>query len=201
MMRSVSGITLLLLAALILSGCSPIQRPPLSGGNLRQASGELYFPGVPEWGGVAVSMLVDFAEIDPETHKATGSITWHNFQPQPPEGEPYWKAVDSNARYAFFGADVENGDPNTVVVITEINAKEGWGQGEPGEYAYFWFRDGGDQEPDQWGMRTYSFDPWYEFFPADQPPVEQGYFTLEEMQAEDAVLPLTAELGDLRIER
>jgi hypothetical protein len=191
--------TLVLLVALLLSACQPIQ-PQAGSSTRRHVQGEIFLPGVPQWGGIAVSMRFDFAEVAPATHEATGFINWRNFQPQPPEGESYWKVVDSEVRYAFFGADVENGDPNTVVVITQIKAKDGWGQGEPGEYAYFWFREGGEQAPDQWGMRSYSLDPWYEFYPADKPPVDPGYFTLEEMQAEGPLLPLTVEIGGLTIQ-
>jgi hypothetical protein len=190
---------LLLLAALVLSACQPI-RPQAVSGALRHVQGEIFLPGVPQWGGVSVSMRIDFSEVNPTTHEATGFINWRNFQPQPPSGETYWKVVDSDVRYVFFGVDVANGDPNTVVVITQLKAKEGWGQGEPGEYGYFWFRDGAEDGTDQWGMRYYSFDPWYEFYPADKSPVEAGYFTLAEMQADDPVLPLTVEIGGLTIQ-
>jgi uncharacterized protein (TIGR02246 family) len=194
-----SLVTSLLLVVLLLSACQPVQPLPAAQDDLRQVSGAIYLPSVPEWGGVAVSFDMDFQEVNPETHEATDYLNWRNFQPQPPAGEPNWKTVNSDVRYLFFGADEEGGDPNVVVVITQIRSKDGWGQGEPGEYAYFWFRDGGKNAKDQWGMRYFSFDPWYEFYPAGEPPVEAGYFTLEEMQADDPVLPLTVEVGDFAI--
>lgn len=192
-------VALVILGSMLCTACQPV-RPVAELNTPRHVRGDLVFPGVPEWGGIAISMRIDFTEVNPETHEATGLINWHNFQPQPPAGEAYWKVVDSAVRYAFFGADVANGDPNTVVVITQIKSKEGWGQGIPGEYGYFWFRDGGQAGPDQWGMRYYTLDPWYEFFPADKSPVEAGYFTVAEMQANDPVLPLTVESGDLTID-
>jgi hypothetical protein len=142
---------------------------------------------------------MDVTETDPQTHAAAGTVNWRNFQPNPPAGEGYWKEVESDAKYIFFGSDDDSGDPNTVVLITQIKSKDGWGLGEPGEYAYFWLRDGDDGEPDQWGMRYYSLDPWAEFFPAGEPPVEAGYFTVDEMQADDPVLPLDFEIGDVEI--
>lgn len=168
------------------------------GEDLRRVSGEAYLPAVQEWGGVTISMDFDVVEVDPETHEASGYINWHNVMPDPEEGMPTWKGVETEARYIFFGEDV--GDTvDAVVVITQITAKEGWGQGEPGEYAYFWLRDGGDTAPDQWGNRSFSFDPFLEFFPEDSPPVEEGYFTLEDLHTEDPVLPINVELGDIEI--
>ena len=43
-------------------------------------------------------------------------------------------------------------------------------------------RDGGTpgSEGDQWGMAYYSFDPFIEFFPADDPPPCE-YFTPDEL--------------------
>ena len=189
---------LLAIACAVLVACQPV-KPLAETVQPRQLQGEIFLPGVEQWGGVAVSLRFDVREVNPETHEAAGFVDWRNFQPQPPDGEPYWKAVDGDARYIFFGADVPGGDPNTVVVIPQITSKLGWGQGEPGEYGYFWFRDGGETEPDQWGMRYYSMDPWYEFYPAGQPPIEPGYFTAAEMQADDPVLPLDIEGGNLTI--
>lgn len=181
-----------------LAACQPV-RPLGETTAPRHVQGEIYLPGVEPWGGVAVSMRFDVSEVNQETHEATGFVNWRVFQPQPPTGEDYWKVVDAAAKYVFFGADEPGGDPNTVVVIPQIESKEGWGQGEPGEYGYFWFRDGGDTAPDQWGMQSYSFDPWLEFFPADKPPVEAGYYTVDEVQAGDPALPLDVEGGGLTI--
>lgn len=193
------AIVALVISSLLYTACQPV-RPVAELHTPRHVSGDLVFPGVPEWGGIAISMRLDFTEVNPETHEATGFINWCNFQPQPPAGEAYWKVVDSAVRYAFFGADIPGGDPNVVVVITQIKSKVGWGQGDPGTYGYFWFRDGGPGEAAQWGNLSYSYEPWEEFYPADKPPVDRGYFAKEEMQAAVPVLPLTVESGDLVIE-
>ena len=200
-MKRIHVVVVPLLAVSICLGiaaCQPV-RPLAETGAPRRVQGEIFMPGVEPWGGAAVSMRFDVSEVNPETHEATGFVNWRVFQPQPPAGEAYWKVVDADARYVFLGADEPNGDPNAVVVIPQIKSKEGWGQGVPGEYSYFWFRDGADTGPDQWGMRYYSLDPWYEFFPADKSPAEAGYFTVPEMQADDPVLPLDVEGGGLKI--
>jgi hypothetical protein len=121
--------------------------------------------------------------------------------PNAEPGTPTWKGGESEARYIFFGEDMEGGEPDAVALITQIVSKEGWGQGEPGEYAYFWFRDGSGAGPDQWGMRYFSVDPFQEFYPEDSPPFDDGYFAAEEMQADGPVLPLDVELGDIEILR
>lgn len=200
-MKRVNVLTLLAMlavAGMVFGGCQPV-RPVTELSAQRQVNGEIYLPGVPQWGGVTVALRFAFTEVNPKTHEATGYISWRNYQPQPPKGEAYWKLVDSDVRYVFFGADAPNGDSNTVVVITQIKAKTGWGQGQPGDYAYFWFRDGGKGGADQWGMRYYKLDPWTEFYPAEQSPVTAGYFTMKAMQADSPVLPLNVEAGDLTI--
>lgn len=189
----------LVVMSIVFTACQPV-RPVAELNHPRHVRGDLVFPGVPEWGGIAISMRIDFTEVNSETHEAAGFINWRNFQPQPPAGEAYWKVVDSEVRYAFFGADIPGGDPNVVVVITQIKSKAGWGQGDPGTYGYFWFREGGPGGVDQWGNRSYTMDPWQEFYPADKPPVDVGYFTMAEMQAAVPVLPLTVESGDLTID-
>jgi hypothetical protein len=193
------GILALVAAAgMLLAGCQPVR--PLDAATVqRSIHGKALLPGVEAWDGVAVSMDLDVKEVDSQAHTATGPVHWRVFQPNPPEGDVYWKDVDANAKYVFFGSDEEGGDPNTAVVIAEITNKDGWGQGVPGEYGYFWFRDNGTEQPDQWGMRYYTLDPWYEFFPVGKPPVEGGYFTVAEMQGDDPVLPLDFENGDVTI--
>lgn len=201
-MKRINLLTILAMLALIgllFGGCQPV-RPLAELNSLRHVRGEVVFPAVAAWGGVGINMRIDFTEVNPTTHEATGFIHWRLFQPQPPAGETYWKVIDSEVRYAFFGADVADGDPHVVVVITQIKSRSGSGQGNPGEYAYFWFRDGGQGGVDQWGNRSYSLDPWQEFYPADKPPVATGYFTVKEMQAASPALPLTAESGDLTIQ-
>ncbi len=194
-------VLLLVFGTLLCTACQPVQAMPDAQASTpsRQVQGELYFASVPEWGGVAISMEIDAVETNAETHEAAGTLNWRNFLPAPGEGETYWKVVDSQPRYIFFGADVPGADPNTVVILTQIDNKMGWGQGEPGEYGAFWFRDGGADASDQWGNTIYSFDPWYEFYPADAPPLAEGYFGIERLQEEDPVLPLTAELGNIVI--
>ena len=196
-------LSILALAAVVsvsLAACRPV-RPRVEMESQRGIQGELHIPGVEPWGGVTVSMDVDVQETDAAAHTASGHVNWRNYQPDPPEGDTHWRAVDADARYVFFGADEENGDPNAAVVIAQLKRQDGWGQGEPGEYAYFWLRDGGSEGADQWGMRYFSLDPWYEFYPAAAPPVADGYFTVEEMQADDAVLPLDVEVGGVTITR
>ncbi len=200
--RTFTLFALLVILVLPLSACQPLlpAEEAAPDADLRRVQGEIFLPSVPEWGGVTISMDFDFSEVDPDSHKASGYINWHNVMPGQDEGMPTWKGVESEARYVFFGEDA--GDTvDAVVVIAQITAKDGWGQGEPGEYAYFWMRDGGDTGPDQWGMRYFSFDPFYEFYPEDSPPVEAGYFTLEDVRAEDPVLPLDVELGEIEIVR
>jgi len=203
-MRRLAWMALLAICLLALSACQPMlleEEGAAPDENLRRVSGEIYLPGVPQWGGVTISMDFDFAELDPETHEAAGYINWHNVMPNAEEGMPTWKGVESEVKYVLFGEDFEAGEPNAVVVITQIVSKEGWGQGEPGQYAYFWMRDGAEAGPDQWGMRYYSFDPFQEFYPEESPPLAEGYFTVEAMQADDPVLPLDVELGDIALVR
>ena len=160
---SIRTYVLMLLALLVLSACQPLvatEEVSMTDANLRRVSGEVFMPGVPEWGGVVVSMDFDFAELDPETHEATGYLNWHNVMPNAEEGMPTWKGVESEVQYALFGEDFDVGEPDGVVVIAQIVSKEGWGQGEPGQYAYFWMHDGAASGPDQWGMKYYSFDPF-----------------------------------------
>jgi len=203
MSKRISVIGLMLMALLVLSACQPllVDEEAMAGANARRVHGEIYLPGVPEWGGVVVSMNFDFSEVDPETHEAAGYLNWRNVMPNAEEGMPTWKGVESEVQYALFGEDFDVGEPDGVVVIAQIVSKEGWGQGEPGQYAYFWMHDGALIGPDQWGMKYYSFDPFQEFYPEDSPPIESGYFTLEEMRAESPELPLDIELGDIEIVR
>ena len=203
-------ISIFLSAALLVSACQPTVAPepgaPVAAEeiepveNLRRVSGEIYLPGVPEWGNITISMTFDFTELDPETHEASGYIHWRNFMPAPPEGGTYWKSVDSEVRHVIFGQDVGE-DPETFVVITQIVDHKGWGQGEPGRYAYFWFRDTGQAlgEGDQWALQYYSFDPFDEFYPEDTPLIDFDYVPIEELQAVEALLPLDVEIGDVLV--
>jgi hypothetical protein len=114
-------------------------------------------------------------------------------------GVPNWKVVDSEARYVLFGEDFAEEAADSVVIITQIIDKKGFGEGEPGEYAYMWFQESGDGEQALWAMRYYSLDPFLEFFPPDQPPAVE-YAFLEQMVAEDPALPIAMDVGSLRID-
>lgn len=196
--------TILAVLPLMVNGCTlaaPDETATDPNANLRQARGEIYLPAIPEWGGVSISMDLSVTEVDPETHAARGHVNWCNIVPNAEPGAPTWKCVKSEARYIFFGEDIARGEMDAVAVISQIGSKEGWGEGEAGQYAYFWLRDGGEANPDQWGMRYYSLDPFQEFYPQASPPIEGGYFTIAEMQADDPVLPVDVELGDLALFR
>lgn len=204
--RDLVLVALLAIVLLTMSACQPIaptdepgQEAMAPDTEQRRVKGEIYLPGEPSWGGVAINTAFDFTEVDPETHEADGYVNWHVLLPDDDPDTPSWKGVEAAARYVFFGADVEDGDPAAAVVIAQILSKDGFGQGVPGEYSYFWLRDGGEAGQDQFGMRYYSLDPWYEFYPEDEPPVEAGYFSVAEMQLDDAALPLDVELGDIEL--
>ena len=66
----------------------------------------------------------------------------------------------------------------------------------PGEYAYFWMRDGGTpgSQGDMWGNKNYSDeDPFLEFWPADDPPPCE-YFV-----PSYGIKPIAVEGGDLDV--
>lgn len=167
---------------------------------LYAAKGDIHFL-VPAWGNIAISIHFDVHEIDPQTHAANGPVNWTIYSPTPQEGGTGWRGVDSQVKYALFGAEIPGADPDTVVLITQITAQRGWGQGEPGEYAYFWFKDSGQPTGDQWGNVSYKVDPWTEFYPADDPPSVADYITVEQLKQNDPTLPITVEMGDVQIIR
>ena len=79
MRKFIRTTALMVLALLVLSACQPLvleEAASTRDENLRRVSGEAYLPAVPEWGGVVISMDVDVAEVDPETHEASGYINW-----------------------------------------------------------------------------------------------------------------------------
>lgn len=197
MVRMKPLFTMLLLVALILSACQPIRPLPTP----HTAKGDIQFM-VPTWGDIAISISFAVREVDPTTHTAVGPLNWRIFSPTPQEGGAGWRGIDSQVKYAIFGKDIPGADPNTVVIITQITAQRGWGQGEPGSYAYFWLKDSGQPagQGDQWGMVYYKVDPWTEFFPENDPPALDHYITVEEMQQQDAALPITVEMGDVVIQ-
>ncbi len=202
-MRRISVLlSAMLLVTLLVGACQPIVAPTAmeDGSDLRSVTGELFLAGVPEWGGIGIAFDVAVDEVNAETHEALGHVKWRNFMPAMEEGVPDWKVVDAEARYVLFGEDFENGEPGSAIIIAQIVDKAGFGEGEPGEYAYLWFHDGdaADGEPALWAMRYYSLDPFLEFFPADQPPAVE-YTDLETMIAEDPALPIGIDVGNLRI--
>lgn len=201
-MRTLWGLLSLLLMVALLGACQPIVAPD-AGMDMpagRSARGELLLADVPDWGGIGIYLDVDVQEVDAETHQATGHVNWRNFMPGMEEGVPDWKLVNAEARYALFGEDFANGDPGTVIIISQIVEKQGFGQGEPGQYAYFWFRAGGaGEEPAAWAMKYYSFDPFQEFFPDDAPPAVE-FIPLDALASEDPALPIVADVGGLQIQ-
>lgn len=131
----------------------------------RGISGSVAFDAPPEWG-QEFDLWIDFdlQEVNASNHRATGEISWRIWS------EAYGlRELKTHPSCVLFGEDVGE-DPDTAIVVTRIQQLEGWGDGLPGEYAYWWLRDGGDSENDQMAMLDYSADPWYEFFPKGKPP-------------------------------
>lgn len=194
----------LVLLSLVLGACQPV-RPlaelPAGTAAPRRVSGEVYM-AVPEWGDINLVDMFDFHEVDPKTHAAQGYWNWRIYSPTPqaPDQKSGWRGLDSDVKYVIFGKDIPGADPATVVVITQITRQQGWGYGAAGDYAYYWLRDSGqpDGAGDQWGMRYYKLDPWTEFYPANDPP-PVAYFDVKAMQADDPVLPITSNMGDIKI--
>lgn len=198
MLRNKFIFTFVVLLSLVFSACQPIQ--PATSAPLRAVKGDIYAM-VPEWGNIAISLHVDVRQINPATHAASGSVNWSIYSFTPQEGGN-WRVLASQAKYAIFGAEIPGADPDTVVLITQLTAHSGWGQGVPGEYAYFWLKDSGqaDGKGDQWGDVVYKLDPWTEYFPENDPPSLTNYITVEQMQQSSAgVLPLTIEMGNVQI--
>ena len=104
--------------------------------------------------------------------------------------------MDAHATCVLFGAAVGE-DPESAILVSRILRKTGWGQGEPGEYAYWWLRH---SEVDQHGINYYRLDDpatpedgGYEFFPRGRGPSCE-YLELAEP-------PVDVGLGDLGIQR
>jgi hypothetical protein len=158
-------ILILMMIMVILLAAIPMTQAKTS----RGISGSVSFPAPPEWG-VELDLWIDFdlREVNASTHRATGEIDWRMWNE-----ELGWRQLDSHPVCVLFGEDVGE-DADTVIVVTRIQQKEGWGDGLPGEYAYWWLRDDGDN--DQMAILDYSYDPWYEFFPRGKAP-DCEYFT------------------------
>jgi hypothetical protein len=125
----------------------------------RKVTGDAWFTA-PWEGGMTIWLSLDIREVNPKTHRATGQVNWKIWH-----DEWGWRELDAHPSCVLFGADVDE-DPNTAIFVSRIVHKSGWGEGEPGEYAYWWVRDG---EPDQFGINYFSFDPFLEFWPRGKP--------------------------------
>jgi hypothetical protein len=157
---------------------------------LRQISGDIHFPAPEAWEvDLWLRINFDLQEVDPNTHEADGFFNWEIFN----FAERNWKRVNSHAEYVLFDEAAE-----AAVVVAQIDEKTGWGEGEPGEWACFWVRDGDlvGEMADQFGIHYYSdFYPevgFKEFWPEDDlPPME--YAAPSEL--------IDVELGDLVLAR
>jgi hypothetical protein len=156
---------------------------------LRRVQGDIGFHSPPQWGAdppVLLWMHYDVTEINSRTHRAVGRVSWILFK----EEFGGWRYVDSRPVCVVFGE--HEGKP-AAAIVTRLTERVGWGPGEPGDYAYYWVRDGGTpaSEGDAWGSQVYSTDPFVEFHPPDDPPPCE-YFT--------PGLPIDSEAGDLNIQ-
>jgi len=131
-----------------------------------------------------IFMDFDVREVNPDTHKAKGSCSWTIWHE-----ELGWRQLDAHPTCVVFDEDTQ-----TAVFVSRIVHKTGFGDGEKGEYAYFWVRDGDPDDPDQWSSKIYQADPFYEFWPKGKPPA------CEYFDPADIGRPiLDVELGDLAI--
>jgi hypothetical protein len=139
----------------------------------RRVKGDVAFHSPPEWyvdPPLKLWMHFDVLKVGRKGDRAWGQVSWMIHSET--DG---WRYFDSRPTCVVFGE--HDGKP-AAAIVTQITERIGWGWGEPGEYAYFWVRDGGApaSEGDQWGMSYYSFDPFIEFYPEDEPPPCE-YFT------------------------
>jgi hypothetical protein len=139
-------------------------------------------------GGMDIFIDFDVREVNPHTHRAWGPVSWKIWHK-----EWGWREVKARAACVFFGEEMGN-----AILVSRIVHKTGWGQGEPGEFAYWWLTDseGGDlhrinyyrlDDPDT------PEDEWYEFFPRGRPP-DCEFFTPTEP-------PIGIAMGDLAIQQ
>lgn len=137
----------------------------------RGVNGHYYFAAPPEWGAnLDVLVDIDVREVNARTHKASGALRWAVLEVA--SGE--WAEVAASAHCVLFGEDVDE-DADTLIIVSRIKQSSGWSLAEPGQYAYWWLKDGGIGA-DKMAIRYYSFDPFQEFFPAGNPP-PCDYFT------------------------
>jgi hypothetical protein len=152
----------------------------------RNLKGEFQFPSPAAWPvDLWITFEVDIHQLDPETHEADGVVNWGVYYFEHDE----WKRIKSDVEYVFFD---EGG--KAAVFVTQITEKTGPGEGEPGEHACYWVRDG--ELGDQFGIHYYSdFHPevgFKEFWPEDELP---------ELAYTEPQLPIDVELGDLVVVR
>jgi hypothetical protein len=137
----------------------------------RKITGDFYFPSPPAWGvDLDIWLTLSIHEVDPSTGEARGNCNWRIYHE-----EWGWRELEAQLVSVAFG---EHDGAPAAAFVAEITAVSGWGQGVPGEYAYFWVRDGGTpaRKGDQFAINYYSLDPFYEFYPAGTPPA-CTYFT------------------------
>jgi hypothetical protein len=152
-----------------------------------KVTGGFTFQSPPVWGiDLDLWFTVNIHELDPVTHEARGHCNWKIYHE-----EMGWRELKARIVSVDFGE--YEGAP-AAAFVAEITSKSGWGQGAPGEYAYFWVRDGGTpgRKGDQFGINYYSLDPFLEFWPDDDPPAG-AYF--------DPFLPIDVEAGNLVIHK
>jgi hypothetical protein len=153
-------------------------------------------------GGMDIFISFDVREIDPKTFEAAGPVSWSIYHPWS-EQFPFggWRQVEAQAVCVRFGEDVEGQDPRTAILVSRITRKAGWGQGEPGEYAYWWLLD--SPEGDQSAINYYRRDDpdteeneMYEFFPQGSPPGCEYFETsgARELQVGDLTIGRMPEL-------
>lgn len=166
----------------------------------RHVYGALHFAETPGWNGEALNLSMDFIEADPSEHTATGALRWDTAAVDPAFVDPAWQKVDAVVTHVYFGADAVDGEPGCLVIIAQVVSAQGKPTVQRGDYAYFWLRDGGPNDPDQWGIFPYAVEPRQEFFPYDRSPALHGYFTAQAMQHDTPWLPLTAATGNIVVE-
>ena len=142
-----------------------------------------------EWaGGMDIFIDFDVREANPHTHRAWGPVSWKIWHKV-----WGWREVKAHAACVLFGEE-----PGEAILVARIFHKTGWGQGEPGEYAYWWLTD--SEDGDLHRIKYYRLDDpetpedeWYEFFPRGRPP-DCEFFTTTEP-------PVGITMGDLAIQQ
>jgi len=127
-----------------------------------------YFIAPPDWGGeYHVWMQGRIINMNQTSHKAIGNFNWQIYNP-----ELGWRALNSELVCVVYSPDGAS-----AAFISRITNVIGWGQGVPGEYAYYWVKDG--KLPggggDAFAINYYSYDPFIEFWPIGPPP-DCNYF-------------------------